>query len=102
MINDHFYTEIYDAKTTNVRERQKSGVMSFCSECKQYSGHEVTCSKVTIESIARLLANSRKSEEAMRVKAARWIEHLQRLTGKLAILRHENNQLRKANEKLRK
>jgi len=99
-MNEAFYSEIYDAKTQNVRARPTSA-LRLCDECKAWQGHEITCSQVTIESIAKLLEHSRKSEQAMRDKAARWLEHLQRATGKIAILKHENNKLRKANDKLR-
>ena len=102
MESDAFYSEIYHAKTENVRVRPKSSMkFRVCEECKAWRGHEVTCSKVTVEAIAELLRQSRDSQEAMRAKAARWLEHLQRTTGKLAMLKHENNKLRKANEKLR-
>lgn len=97
---DAFYTEVYDAKTQNVKVRPKSA-FKFCEECKRYQGHEATCSEVTVESIAVLLKNSRDAEQAARERAARWLEHLQRCTGKIALLKHENNKLRQANEKLR-
>ena len=100
MPSDSFYSEIYDTKTQNVKVRPTSA-FRMCEECKGWSGHEITCSQVTVESIAELLKQSRKSEQSMRDKAARWLEHLQRATGKIAILKHENNQLRKANDKLR-
>jgi len=98
-MNSDFYTEIYDQKTQNVKIRPKSK-LGICDECKGWSGHKVTCSKVTIERVKELLDTARKQEEAMRLKAARWLEHLQRTTGKIAILKHENNKLRWANEKL--
>jgi len=95
-----FYTELYDAKTENVRVRPTSA-HGLCPECKRWSGHEVACSKVTLEDVANLLKQSRKNEQHARDRAANWLSQLQRLTGKLAILRHENNRLRKANEQLR-
>lgn len=94
-----FGSEIYDAKTENVRCRPK-GPYVYCEKCKSWQGHEVTCSEVSVESIAMLLAQSRHNEQQIRDKAARWLESLQRLTGKLAVLKHENNKLRKANERL--
>jgi len=98
-MNSDFYTEIYDQKTQNVKIRPKAN-LGICDECKGWGGHKVTCSQVTIERVKRLLDTARKQEEVMRLKAARWLEHLQRATGKIAILKNENNKLRRANEKL--
>ena len=97
----NFWTEIHDHKVENTKTRPKSGYY-LCDECKQWQGHDITCSKVDIESLARLLKQTRKNEESMRAKSARWLELLQIATGKNAILKQENNKLRKANEKLRK
>lgn len=94
------YSEIYDTKTLNTRIRPKI-YSGKCDECKEFNGHDVTCSKVTVEGIAKLLRVSRISEQVTRDRAARWLEQLQRLTGKLAILKHENNKLRRENEFLR-
>jgi len=88
-----FFTEIYDTKTENVRVRSTHALIK-CDECGAWCGHEITCSRVTVESIARLLKIARKNEESIRQKAARWLEQLQRATGKIAILQHENNKLR--------
>lgn len=101
MTEDELYSELYDPKRMNVkvRPRRSSGL---CSECKKRDGHEYTCSKVTIESMVTLVRQSRENEENIRGKAERWLTHLRRVIGKLALLKHENNKLRKANEKLRK
>lgn len=97
----NFWTEIYDTKTQNASKRNKSAFL-HCDECKAWQGHEITCSKVTIEHIALLLKHARKQEELAKERGAKWLAHLQRLTGKIAILKHENNKLRKANEFMRK
>lgn len=96
-MSKEFYSEIYDTKTQNVKVRPVHGV-GHCDECGKFAGHKTTCSKVTFDDLIRLILQSQKTEEAMRKKAARWLEHLQRATGKIAILKHENNKLRKENE----
>lgn len=101
MSNKDFWTEIHDNKVSNVRNRPKSA-FKLCEECEAWQGHELTCSKVTVESIAKLLAHSRACEELSRQRASRWLESLQTLTGKLAILKQENNALRRNYEKLKK
>jgi len=98
-MNSDFYTEVYDQKTQNVKIRPTSK-FERCHECNGWSGHKLDCSQVTIERVKELLDTSREQEEVMRLKAARWLEHLQRATGKIALLKHENNKLRWANEKL--
>jgi hypothetical protein len=98
-MNSDFYTEVYDQKTQNVKIRPKAN-LGICDECKGWGGHKVDCSQVTIERVKELLDTARKQEESIRLKAARWLEHLQRATGKIALLKHENNKLRWANEKL--
>jgi hypothetical protein len=95
------YTEIYDTKSNNTKIRPK-GKFFYCNECKAWQGHEITCSQVTIESIATLLTHSRDAEQHARNRAAKWLDDANRLAGRVAIFRHENNKLRKANEKLRK
>lgn len=95
-----FWSEIHDSKVENARQRPKSA-FRYCDECKAWQGHEAKCSKVTVEALANLLKQARKNEESVRGKAARWLESLQIATGKNAILKHENNKLRKANNKLR-
>lgn len=95
------YTEIYDTKSNNTKIRPK-GKFFYCKECKAWQGHEITCSQVTIESIATLLTHSRDAEQHARNRAAKWLDDANRLAGRVAIFRHENNKLRKANEKLRK
>jgi len=97
----NFWTEIYDTKTQNAGKRNTSA-FRMCDECKAWQGHEITCSKVTIEHIAILLQHAREQEERAKERGAKWLAHLQRLTGKIAILKHENNKLRKANDELRK
>ena len=101
MPSENFYTEIYDTKVGNVKVRPTSAFI-MCDECKHYGGHEVICSQVTVEGLAALLTQARKREQHYRDKAAEWLTQLQRLTGKMAILKNENNKLRAANEKLRK
>lgn len=99
-MSDSFWTEIHDVKKSNIKNRPTS-CFKMCHECGVWSGHEVTCSEVTVEAIADLLKFSRKNEQAMRDKAARWLNDLQIMTGKVAILKHENNKLRSENRRLK-
>ena len=98
---NNLYTEIYDTKSHRIRCRDK-GPYHLCPKCKGWQGHELECEDVTVDGIALLLANSRAAEEAAWERAARYHTTLQIMAGKVAILRHENNKLRKANDKLRK
>jgi len=99
-MSSEFYTELYNVKKSNVEKSPKTG--GYCKECRFWDGHNIDCSKVTLEDAVKLAIRNKKQEIFARERAANYLEQLQRLTGKLAILRHENNKLRKQNERLRK
>lgn len=98
-MSSEFWTEVYDSKDQRVSSRMRS--YTFCDECRHHGGHTIECSKCDLEHLAVLLKRSQKSEEVARRRAAEWLAKVRELTGKLAMLRHENNKLRAENRKLK-
>lgn len=94
------WTELYDPKVG--RRLREIPYLGKCSECGESNGHKVDCGSVDIEQLFRIAKTAQQAEQSARLKAHRYWEMLQQYQGKLATLRHENNILRKANEKLRK
>lgn len=95
------WSEIYDSKDHRIANRDR-GPIRFCDKCQQWQGHSIDCSEVTLEGLAALLMQARKNEQHARDRAANYLKHLKMMSGKLAMLKHENNQLRKNNERLSK
>lgn len=90
---------IYDEKHLRIGTRPQSG--GWCEECQCYGGHRTICSQCTPEWMAYLAAHAQEQEARARKNAGEYLAALQKLHGKIAMLRHENNKLRKANERLR-
>ena len=99
MSDADFGAEVYQTKVMRTKV-QPFPVWRVCNECKARGGHEATCSQVSVESISALLEVSRRAEQKVRDQAARWLEALHGATGKIAILKHENNKLRANGRKL--
>lgn len=95
------WTELYSPKQERIANRRE-GPFFRCVECGMRSGHSSDCSKVTRDDLIRLAESSIEQEKWVRSRADRYWTALQTATGKLAMLRHENNKLRRANERLRK
>ena len=93
-MSDSVWTEIHDKKKDRIGKRAK-GPFVLCKKCGEWCGHNINCEEVSVESIASLLVTARRNEEWARERAAKFFEDLQRLSGKIAILKHENNKLRK-------
>lgn len=98
--HDVVWTELYDPKEG--RKLRQVPWIGRCGECGALNGHHLDCSKVTMETLGALVKNSQAAEESAREKADRYWRQVVQATGKLAIIRHENNKLRRANEKLRR
>jgi len=94
-----YWTELYDPKEG--RPLRDIPELGMCPKCKKYDGHCLDCPEVTIEQMARIVINSQKQEEYAKTRSKRYWEQLQRAIGKVAVLRHENNKLRAANEKMK-
>jgi len=95
------WNALYEPKERRIAERSGYEFVR-CDECKRFGGHEYTCSKCTHEDLIRLTLESRKAEDMARKLAAKYLAQLNLLAGKVAILKNENNKLRRANHKLKK
>ena len=93
-----------DVETTKERELQYPAgrLPKICPECRESWSHGNGCSFKTYENymadIKLLQDQIRRASEF----GSKYYTQLQRTLGKLAQLKHENNKLRKANERLRK
>lgn len=93
------WTELYDPKDgRKLREIPMGGT---CKKCGKWNGHRLDCEEVDTEQLYRIAKQAQAAEEHARKLADRYWRMLQQYQGKLATLKHENNKLRKANEKLR-
>ena len=99
IVNASWWNTIYDPKEGRpLRDIPHTGT---CKECGKWDGHRLDCSKVDIEQLAKMVLRSQKQEELAKERSKRHWEQLQRAIGKVAVLKHENNKLRKENERLR-
>ncbi|MCA9324835.1 hypothetical protein KDA23_02065 [Candidatus Saccharibacteria bacterium] len=97
--NATWWNQLYDPKEGRaIRQIPCSGM---CKHCGEYCGHKLDCPEVTLEHLAKMVRLSQAQEELSKRHAKRYYEQLQRAVGRVAVLRHENNKLRKANQKLR-
>ena len=68
----------------------------FCAECREFlPAHGVGCSKATVDDYAREMARAQKDEQWARKRARHWLDQCRLMHGKIAMLKHENNELRK-------
>lgn len=94
-----WWNTIYDPKEGRpLREIPHTGT---CKQCGMWDGHRLDCPTVDIEQLAKMVQYARKQEENAKERAKRYWDQLQRAIGKVAILKHENNKLRKKNERLK-
>lgn len=93
------FTELYDPKVGRKLRQIPFGVK--CEKCGEWSGHALDCDEVDMEQLYRIAKTAQAAEENARKRADRYWKMLLQYQGKLATLKHENNKLRKANEKLR-
>ena len=92
------WTELYDPK--NGRQFRQIPYYGLCKICNGRNGHHLDCPEVTLESLGKLVKVAQAAEEHARQRADRYWKMIQQYQGKLAVLRHENNKLRKANAKI--
>jgi len=98
MSKQDIWTELYDPKEG--RKLREIPIQFKCNECEQLSGHRIDCSSATKEQLYRIAKTAQDAESLARKRADRYWQMLQQYQGKLAVLKHENNKLRKANERL--
>ena len=98
MSEQHIWTELYDPKEG--RKLREIPMQSKCQECEQLGGHRLDCSSASKEQLYRIAKTAQRREAQARKRADRYWKMLQQYQGKLATLKHENNKLRKANERL--
>lgn len=86
--------------------RSDNAAINRCSSCGKpllYGiGHDPTCEKASRESLVVAAVANLKTLVHQEDKWLHALQQRQAMAGKLAILRHENNKLRKANENMRK
>ena len=88
----------YDMKTQRVK---LTGNSHWCDLCQRYGGHKEDCTAQTKESLLASVKKAIEREKWARETATNYLRQLQNLHGKLSMIKHENNKLRKANEKLK-
>ena len=68
----------------------------FCDECRKFlPAHGAGCSKATVDDYGREMARAQKDEQWARKRARHWLGQCRLMHGKIAMLKHENNKLRR-------
>lgn len=100
VVRPSWWNQLHDPKEGRpIRDIPYTGK---CGQCGEWDGHKLDCPAVDLEQLARMVKRAQKKEEEASKQAKRYWEQLQRAIGRVAVLRHENNKLRAANEKLRR
>ena len=94
------YTELHDPKDS--KSKRWIASTGKCPDCGSWNGHALDCEKVNFKDLYELVKKSQRWEEHYRKLADRYWTMLCQRAGKVSILKHENNKLRKANDRLRK
>jgi hypothetical protein len=67
-----------------------------CPKCSSWGNHHrPQCEDATRDDALHHMDEAKKSEQWARDKAEQWLQACRQMHGKLAMLKHENNQLRK-------
>lgn len=86
------YSEAFDVKY----QRTKLVAHPRCPKCFNWDNHHrPQCEDATREDALHHMDEAKKIEQWARDKAAQWLQACRQMHGKLAMLKHENNQLRK-------
>lgn len=96
--NATWWNQLYDPK--DGRPIREIPFIPECKECGQWNGHRLDCSEVTMEHMAKMVTHAQKHQELAAKRVKRLGNQLQVAVGRVAVLRHENNKLRKRNERL--
>jgi hypothetical protein len=91
------WTELYDPKVG--RKLREIPLIGTCGKCGEWNGHKLDCEEVDTHQLYRIAKAAQKSEEYYRERADRFWRMIQQYQGKIAVLKHENNKLRRANER---
>lgn len=86
--------EIYPPKQMRTT-RPRMGSGKVCPECHRWAGHVATCPNVTTEMLIAQIERAAQAEEWARERARKYLDQLSLMHGKLALLKHENNKLRR-------
>jgi len=70
----------------------------WCNECSAFNRHNPHCSKATIDDYFKALEKALKDEEWSRKRARHWLDQCRLMHGKIAMLKAENNKLRRKAE----
>jgi hypothetical protein len=99
VVTASWWNQLHDPKEGRpIRDIPYTGT---CKSCGKWDGHQLDCPEVSIEQLARMVKKAQHQEESAKKRSKRYWEQLQRAVGRVAMLRHENNKLRKANETLK-
>jgi len=103
--SNHTYKELMEAKNESLQTKPEAvrPPGSRCAACHYWGYHALDCKAISVDERlegykeALRLALSREDHRSKLAK-----ENFTRMLGKMAVLRVENNALRKTNQKLRK
>lgn len=90
----NYCAEAHDPKLMNTKCVPVQGYM-WCKDCKKPHSRIWDCPHISFEKIKAEMERSLRAEKWARGKAASHLNDLQKALGKIAILKHENNQLRR-------
>ncbi len=101
-MNNDFFGEVYDEKGQRYRYAHRPD-QGWCEHCRCFGGHRIDCTSVPLTPglAAYKIDQLLKDSEWARERAATLLDKVRIMHGKLAMLKHENNKLRRANERLR-
>ncbi len=86
------YQEVFDVKLT----RTRNVLSPRCEKCYNWGHHHrPQCEYATRADALHHMDEARKREKNARESAAEWLQACRMMHGKIAILKHENNKLRK-------
>ncbi len=91
----NWYNTIYDPKEGRCPK------VRVCPLCNRWDGHKLDCPGMTMEAMGREVEGLGKQNDLARGQKNRYWVQLQRAVGKVAVLKNENNKLRKANLRYR-
>lgn len=87
-----FHEEAFDTKLL----RQRNVLKARCPKCHNWGDHHrPQCEDATVADALHHMEEARKFEKHAKDRAAEWMQACRQMHGKIALLKHENNQLRK-------
>ena len=90
------YNEAFDVKLL----RTRSVLSPRCEKCHNWGQHHrASCEYSTKADALHHMDEAKQREKWAREKAGQWLQACRQMQGKIAILKHENNELRKKVER---